>query len=129
LSNTGKMSLKVEQDVSNRFNVPKGTFLRCSTSWKSFDQGTYLCGLHTKKKGNSFAPIIRSILVEIDGTTLLPLRKTPDICVDVDHHNRVQFLSGLEITSEDVILTLGISDYKVQIYKLPRTNLKDMLKE
>lgn len=108
------------------FKIPKKTFLRCSTSWKIYDEYTYICGLHTKKKDNKE---IRTILVLIDRKTLLPLKYTCIFCIDNITHNKIQFLSGLEVDeNHNVILTYGIGDYKITFYKISKRRLDSLFK-
>lgn len=112
-------------DTSLFFKVKQ--HLRCSTGWRSFRKNTYLCGLHTKELWAGKIPYIRSMLVEVDSRTFKPIKKTEIFCVDINTHDRVQFLSGLEIDKNYVILTYGIGDYKIIIKKILIKTVQNML--
>jgi hypothetical protein len=106
----------------------KHEIIRCSTSWKSFSEKTFICGLHTKTFAiNKFLPTIRTILVEIDKETLIPIRKTKVLCFDRINNARIQFLSGLETDNNNIYLTFGIGDYKITIKRLPKTYVNRLL--
>lgn len=120
----GSMLPQVTQDTTALFNSSK-LFIRCSTSWKPFLNDDLLCGLHTKQFCGIF-PTIRTILVEIDGETLLPKRKTKIFCVD-KYHTRIQFLSGMESDDLNIYLTYGIGDYKSEIKRIPKRHILTML--
>lgn len=124
--NTGSMSRIVSFD-SREFFKPyiQQTHIRCSTSWKSFTKETYICGIHTKQFCG-ILPTIRSILVEIDKITLLPIRSSDVFCVD-SNHVRIQFLSGLETDDMFVYLAFGIGDYKTKIIRLAKTYVSKLL--
>lgn len=92
--------------------------LRCSTSWKIYDEKHYICGLHTKTKEKM--PTIRSILVLIDRKTLLPSFRTDLLCLDPTGHNRTQFLSGLEVDDFHVILSYGLNDSEIVLRKISK---------
>lgn len=107
----------------------KNTYIRCSTSWKKFTDLTYLCGLHIKTYDNilhKFA-IIRSMLVEVDSKTLCPIRRTDTFCIDNDHHP-IQFLSGLEIDEDNVLMTFGLGDYQSVLYSISKIRINKILK-
>lgn len=120
----GCMTMIYSYNTSSFFSVKQ--HLRCSTGWRYFRKNTYLCGLHTKEFWNKI-PYIRSMLVEVDSRTLKPIKKTKVFCVDIYTHARVQFLSGLEIDDNYVILTYGIGDYKIVIKKISIVTVKKML--
>ena len=111
--NNGNMYKYLSYDTSVFFKNCKESIIRCSTSWKNFDNKTYICGLHTKSFLLGKIPTIRTILVLIDNKTLIPIKKTVVFCVDIKSDTRIQFLSGLETDSENVYLTYGIGDYKI----------------
>jgi hypothetical protein len=71
---------------------------------------------------------IRSILVLIDRTTLLPVKYTSFFCLDKESHQRVQFLSGIETNENNILLTYGIGNYKTEFYKIPRYRLNYLFK-
>jgi predicted GH43/DUF377 family glycosyl hydrolase len=121
----GEMYEVISEDVREFFNV-KG-YLRCSTSWKKFEHNTYICGLHIKILSMSKIPCYRTILVEIDMNTLKPIKKTNEFCIDTEDHSRIQFLSGLEIKDNYVILSYGIGDYKLVIQKISKIRLRKLL--
>jgi hypothetical protein len=119
---TGKLTKEVEQDIRLKFKIVN-MYLRCSTSWKSYDSEYYICGLHIKTKQKYF-PSIQSLLVLISKKTLLPEYKTDIFCLEPHSHDRIQFLSGLEIDDTHVILGYGVNDCEVKIKKIPRWKLK-----
>ncbi len=128
INSNGNMNNLVNYDSRRFFENSKTTFLRCSTSWKPFSDTTYICGLHTKDFAcHKFLPTIRTVLVEIDKKTLLPIRKTPIFCIDNKNDTRVQFLSGLEVDDFYVYLTYGIGDYKIFIKKISKTHVNNLL--
>jgi len=113
------MILQVEIHSQNFFEISKELYLRCSTSWKEYDENNYICALHSKTKG--FYKSIRTIFVLIDKKSLIPVKKTPIICLDKNYTNRIQFVSGLEIHDKDnIIITYGIGDYKAVSSKIKR---------
>jgi hypothetical protein len=118
---TGKLTKEVEQDIRLKFKIVN-MYLRCSTSWKSYDSEYYICGLHTRS--NNFLATIQSLLVLISKKTLLPEYKTDIFCLEPHSHDRIQFLSGLEIDDTHVILGYGVNDCEVKIKKIPRWKLK-----
>lgn len=99
-------------------------FLRCSTSWKEFNKEYYIVGLHSKI---FFVPFcdIKSLLVLVDKKTFKPLYITNQLCLCYNSHERIQFLSGLEVDNEYVYLSFGVGDYKYEIHKV---NKKIILK-
>jgi hypothetical protein len=109
----------VEQNVEKMFKI-KNMFLRCSTSWKPFNDKYYICGLHTKTYG--FYPTIRSMLVLINRISLLPEKYTEIFCMG-DNHERIQFLSGLETDDFYVYLAYGVSDWKMVIKRIAKYRL------
>lgn len=125
-----KMLNIISFDTTNFFKnlTYSNISIRCSTSWIQFTSQTYLVGLHTKKYDLlSIIPTMRTILVEIDKNTFKPLRKTDILCFDNIHHSRIQFLSGLEIKDDNVYLTFGIGDYKVEIKTLTKDYIISIL--
>jgi hypothetical protein len=129
INELGNMSQIVEHDTTEFFENSKQKIIRCSTSWKSFTEDTYICGLHTKEFSISIIPIYNTILIEIDKKTLIPIRKTDTICIDSKNHTKVQFLSGIEVDDMNVYLSYGIGDYKVEIIKFTKNHLlKNLLK-
>jgi hypothetical protein len=128
INSQGNMVNIINYDSKRFFHNCKTKFLRCSTSWKSFSQNTYICGLHTKDfTCHKFLPTIRTVLVEIDKNTLLPIRKTPIFCIDNKDDTRVQFLSGIEVDDYYVYLTYGIGDYKIFIKKISKNHISNLL--
>lgn len=123
----GSMMPMVSFDSREFFKpFPKQPHIRCSTSWKSFTDTTYICGLHTKQFC-SILPTIRTILVEIDKKTLKPIRSTDVFCVDNKNHVRIQFLSGLETDDMFVYLTFGIGDYKTKVIRMTKKYVSRLL--
>lgn len=122
--NTGDMSLYCSVNTEKLFStIQKKIFIRCSTSPKHFSVNSLICGLHTKQFCGVF-PTIRTMLVEIDKHTLLPIRRTDMFCVDGnDNHVRIQFLSGLETDDHNIYLTYGIGDYKCSVKRIPKSHL------
>lgn len=117
---SGNMQKIVEKEVYDIF--PEGKYyLRCSTSWKSYDENNYICGLHTKTKGK--IPTIRSLLVLIDKKSLLPISKTEIFCLEKEKHNRIQYLSGLETDDDFVFLAYGLNDAEMIIKKVYKKRL------
>jgi hypothetical protein len=108
----------------------KNAFIRCSTSWIDFTKETYICGLHIKyvDKFLKRIPLIRSILMEIDKRTLIPIRASPVLCLDKEQHS-IQFLSGLEIVNDKILLSVGIGDYYSVIYSISRYRVERILSE
>lgn len=128
INETGNMSKILEQDTTSFFENSKQKIIRCSTSWKSLTESTYICGLHTKEFCMTI-PIINTILIEIDKKTLIPIRKTSIICIDSKNHTKVQFLSGIEVDDMNVYLSYGIGDYKVEIIRFTKNHLiRNLLK-
>lgn len=122
LNDNGQMKLEVENDSVKFFNMKNDLYLRCSTSWKRYDNNSYICALHTKSKG--FYKKIRTIFVLIDKRSLFPIKKTPIICLDNVNHTRIQFISGLEIDDNgDILISYGIGDYMSITSKIKRTSL------
>jgi predicted GH43/DUF377 family glycosyl hydrolase len=114
----------------NIISLDKNSYLRCSTSWKIINN-KYICGLHIKEYDKIIGRFgkIRTILLELDVETLLPIKKTDILCIDKYNHHLIQFLSGLEINNNDIILTYGLGDYKIKISTIPFNRLYKMLKE
>jgi predicted GH43/DUF377 family glycosyl hydrolase len=128
ITETGNMSQLLEHDTTDFFENYKQKIIRCSTSWKSLTESTYICGLHTKEM-NMTIPTMSTILIEIDKKTLKPIRKTDIICIDSENHTKVQFLSGIEVDDMNVYLSYGIGDYKVEIIRFTKNHLlKNLLK-
>lgn len=119
---TGNMKKIININVSSFFSIPEKWLLRCSTSWKIYNDKYYICGLHTKTKGK--IPTIRSVLVLIDKETLQPTYRTEMLCLEKENHNRIQYLSGLETTDFDVILAYGLNDAEIVLKKIPKYRLK-----
>jgi len=117
---TGNMVKIIDTDID--FRIPSNVYLRCSTSWKIYDSNYYICGLHTKTKYKY--PTIRSILVLIDRKTLIPSHKTDIACLEWKKHNRIQFLSGLEIDDFYVILAYGVDDSEIVVKRIAKYRLK-----
>ncbi len=122
---TGEMN-QISKTYTEKFfrNIKKdfGTkLIRCSTSWKSFTEYTFLCGIHIKQF-SGILPTIRTILVEVDKRTFQPIRKTSVLCLDKEN-SRIQFLSGLEVDDTHIYLSYGIGDYKTVVSKIFRTDL------
>ena len=124
----GNLQQHISFDSTIFFKDCKEKLIRCSTSWKSFDKNTYICGLHTKSFFAGKIPTIRTILVQIDKKTLIPIKKTPTFCIDVKYDTRIQFLSGLEIDSKYVYLTYGIGNYKIEIKRITKLHILSLLK-
>ena len=120
------MVLVASADTRAFFNDSNQKIVRCSTSWIPFRAGTMLCGLHTKEFCGPF-PTIRSILVEVDATTFLPIRKTSVLCFSSNSHERIQFLSGLAADDMNIYLTLGVGDHSGVVERLPKTTVERML--
>jgi hypothetical protein len=116
----------------NFFKELNHRLIRCSTSFVSFTENTFLVGLHTKKLSIS-VPIFRSVLVEVDKKTMLPIRKTKVLCFDkgASHFSegeaKIQFLSGLETDKDRVILSFGIGDYKTVVKTVNKADVDRML--
>lgn len=125
---TGFIKKIVEKKCFDNFKK-KRTYIRCSTSWKEFSKDTYICGLHIKTYDPIFNKLamIRSALVEINKKSLIPLRMTEIFCVDKKHHH-IQFLSGLEIIGDNIIICFGLGDYKSTIYSITKNRINKMLK-
>lgn len=120
---TGKMRKEVEINSSVLFQDEAALYLRCSTSWKVYDDMHYICGLHTKSK-RRLAPSFYSVLVLIDRTTLLPVQITDVLCFEPKQHHRIQFLSGLEVEPWHIVLAYGLSDCEVVLRRVPKRKLK-----
>jgi predicted GH43/DUF377 family glycosyl hydrolase len=118
VDNKGNMIKKVHKPFSPSL---QNMFLRCSTSWKDYDNNFYICGLHTKTK--TMIPKIRSMLVLIDKNTLEPVFYTDVFCLEKEDHDRIQYLSGIEVEDKSIILAYGIGDYKVVLKKVLKKNL------
>jgi len=118
---TGRMFKIIEENVANFFDVPQNLNLRCSTSWKIYNDSYYICGLHTKTKGK--IPTIRSVLVLIDRKTLLISFRTEILCLEPKKHNRIQYLSGIEVDDFYVILAYGLNDSQIILKKIPKYRL------
>lgn len=119
--NNGNLTPKITFDSKDFFRDCDEEIIRCSTSWKSFDNNTFICGLHTKSfyiKG--ITDTMRTILVLIDKETLIPIKKTKPFCIDRHTHTRIQFLSGLETDNDNVYLSFGIGNYKTEIKRIPK---------
>jgi len=127
IGDDGSMKKIVEYNTNDFFHSTPEKIIRCSTSWKSFSENTYICGLHTKEFFLKIPPTIRSILVEIDKKTLLPIRKTDTFCIDCVDDHRIQFLSGLETDEYNVYLTFGVGDYKTEIFRFSKEHLNKNL--
>lgn len=125
LGNTGSMNQITSFDSRKFFKFVRQPHIRCSTSWKSFTKKTYICGIHTKQYSGVFSTI-RTILVEIDKITLLPIRSTDVFCID-NNDSRIQFLSGLETDDIFVYLAFGIGDYKTKIIRLSKKYVSNLL--
>lgn len=134
LTNTVNMSTLIEYNSTNFFEdiYPKYDIIRCSTSWKPFTEHSYICAVHIKFYNAyltySIGCTIRTLLVEIDKYTLLPIKKTHCFCLDKHRHSCIQFVSGLETDSNYVYLTYGIGDYKTEICRISKRKVLKMLK-
>lgn len=106
-------SLECNKVLDYKWDLKGYPNLRCSTSWVKWDKTKFIVGLHVKQFGRIF-PTIRSVLCFVDSNTFKPIKISKPFCVD-DEHSRIQFLSGLEIDKNNLILTFGISDYKIRI--------------
>lgn len=118
---TGHMEKIIHMDVSCLFILQPNIMLRCSTSWKVYDKNYYICGLHTKTKQFT---TIRSILVLIDRKTLSPEYATDILCLEDKTHNRIQYLSGLEVDDFYVVLGYGLNDSEIVLKKIAKHRLK-----
>jgi len=107
---------------SNAFFDDDSWSTRCSTSWKEYTHKTYICAVHLKKFGR-LSVTIRTVLVEIDKQTLIPLRRTKLLCLS-ESHDFIQFASGLEVDSGDVIIALGVNDYKFVITRIKKKDIR-----
>jgi len=94
----------------------KNSYIRCSTSWKIYNISKLICVIHIKYYDPLFKKlaIIKSLLVEICSLTFLPYRHSKIFCCDKEHHP-INFISGLEISNGNIILSSGIGDYKFSI--------------
>lgn len=118
----------VSYDTTNFFKDLNQKLIRCSTSWIDFSENTFLVGLHTKEFAiKNFLPTIRTILVEIDKQTFIPIRKTDVLCLDIINDARIQFLSGLESDNKNIYLTYGIGDYKTVIKRISKKRVLSLL--
>lgn len=120
----GGMKKVVDFDTSSLFqSATKNNkfYIRCSTSWKPYDESSYICGLHLKTKGRM--PCIRSMLVLVDKNSLLPIFRTDVFCTG-DDHNRIQYLSGLESNESNILLAYGLDDCAMVVKKIPKSSLK-----
>jgi hypothetical protein len=118
----------VHFDSTSFFKDLNQHIIRCSTSWVDFSDTTFLCGLHTKEfKIKQFIPTIRSLFVEIDKTTFLPIRKTKVLCFDFKNDSRIQFLSGMESDQFNIYITFGIGDYKLQVKRISKKYINSLL--
>ena len=116
-------------DTTDFFKELNQKLIRCSTSWIEYSNKTFLVGLHTKEFAtNKFLPTIRTILVEIDKESFIPIKKTDVLCLDIINDARIQFLSGLESNENYIYLTYGIGDYKTVIKRISKKQLKLILK-
>ena len=119
----------VSFNTTEFFKDSKQKLIRCSTSWIDFTKDTFLAGLHTKEFAiKKFLPTIRTILVEIDKETFIPIRKTSVLCLDHINDTRIQFLSGIESDDSYIYLTYGIGDYKTIIKKISKKRVLNLLK-
>lgn len=122
---TGKLHTVIEQNISNIFDNNEYPHLRCSTSWilDPYNTNHYVCALHTKSHDK-----YRTVLVSIDAQTLLPLHYSKRLCLiphGHNHHEKIQFVSGLLIQGKDLILTVGIADLSFDIVRIK--NYHDLL--
>ena len=108
--------------VDTEYSFPIKYYLRCSTSWKIYNENYYICGIHTKTKEKM--PTIRSILVLIDRKTLTPAFRTNLLCLEPNVHNRTQFLCGLETDEFYIILSYGLNDSEIALKKIAKYRLK-----
>lgn len=92
------------------------TKLRCSTTWRSFSEKEYLVGLHVAKRGQYY-----SVLALVNKKTLLPVVVGRSFCNGT--HERIQFLSGLDVDDEYVYLGYGIADKKAVIQRVRRDDV------
>lgn len=121
------MALVSDYDVTEFFDLQGESHLRCSTSWKGFTECTYICGIHTKTKGTFGPSKIRTMIVEINKDTLKPIRVSPILCFDEKDHSSIQFLSGLELIKDHVVLSFGVGDFKCGMKKIPRKEISRLL--
>jgi hypothetical protein len=115
---------KLKQVINTKFplNSPENMFLRCSTSWKIYNEKYYICGLHIKTYNKSL-PQIRSVLVLIDRITLLPVLQSDILCLEYGC-DRIQFLSGIEIDNNYIILAYGVGDFKIVCKKIHKNHVQ-----
>lgn len=113
------------KDFFEPYIIPN-SFLRCSTSWVEFTTKTYLCGLHIKHFNSMKLPVFRTMLVEVSKDTLLPIRSTHFFLLHDDNHP-IQFLSGLEIVNDKIVLAFGIGDFSYTLRSLSRLRIEKML--
>lgn len=133
-SNYAYVRTILEHNVSDIFSSVEYPLLRCSTSWINFTntfnniptrqspQGSYLACLHTKTKIGT----IRTLFVEIDKESLLPIRKSKLLCLD-HNHARLQFTSGLTRCNNDIIISYGLCDTKYAVKVLPYDYIRKLL--
>ena len=118
----GNMKNIINYDTSLFFEKYNKLHVRCSTSWKIFDENYYICGLHTKTK-QKFFPRIRSLLILINRINLFPEKKTKLLCLDENVHSKIQYLSGIETDEDNIYLSYGINDSKLVIKKIKKKDL------
>jgi hypothetical protein len=119
---TGNLSCPVTFNTSKLFNEYK--IVRCSTSWIPFTSTTFLCGLHTRYNCMPFSTY-RTILVEIDALTMLPIRISSELCIDSDH-NYIQFLSGMARRGDTIYMSFGLADCESRVVKVPLWRIRNM---
>jgi len=115
----------IDIDSRSFFSDTKEDYIRCSTSWKPFKPGYFLCGIHTKTGDAS--PLIRTSLIEVSMSSFLPTRKTPVLCIDTDWHNKIQFLAGLENYKDSIILGFGIADARIEFIRIEKSHIDKLL--
>lgn len=120
---TGEISTVVEWDSRSFFREIPG-FVRCSTSLIPYTDTTYLCGVHTHVKHGRKVEY-RTILIEVDKTSLIPLRRTKPLCLRKDH-TLIQFLSGLLVMSNQVVLGIGVGNYRFELHQVDRHYLESI---
>lgn len=107
------------------------TCLRCSTIPVEYSVNSHILILHTKHNMNlkNLRPKMRSVIVEIDNITLLPIRYSNIINLSLNDEI-IQFVSGLcKIDNNNYLLTYGLNDLGFKIIKITKNEIEKILKK
>jgi len=127
----GKMSQPVRSSTERLFSdVSADNRIRCSTSFVPFRDTdaagkTLVCAVHTRSKTRFSTARFRTMFLEVDASTFLPLRHSPMRRYSEKESTRIEFAAGLcwDKQHKKLKLSLGIEDMRNKVVDLMPENL------